>query len=65
MLMSRQARLQGLLVGSRAEQEDFVHAIDTIGLKPAIDSAYPLHAIADAFRHELSGRHFGKVCLQF
>ena len=40
-----------------------VRAIDAGGLKPVIDSRYPLEAIADAFRHQASGRHFGKICL--
>ncbi len=64
-LMAKQARLQGLIVGSRREQQDFVRAIDAIGLKPVIDRSFPLEGIADAFRYQQSGSHFGKICLEF
>lgn len=65
LLMSRQASLRGLVVGSRRDQMDFVRAIDATGIRPVIDSSFPLEKIADAFRHEESGRHFGKICLEF
>ncbi|HWX47684.1 MAG TPA: NAD(P)-dependent alcohol dehydrogenase [Roseomonas sp.] len=64
-LMAKQARLQGLIVGSRRHQQDFVRALDATGLRPVIDRSFPLEAIADAFRHEESGQHFGKICLEF
>lgn len=65
LLMARQARLKGLIVGSRREQIDMVRAIDAIGLTPVIDRCFALDAIADAFRHQESGRHFGKICLEY
>jgi NADPH:quinone reductase-like Zn-dependent oxidoreductase len=64
-LMARQARLQGLIVGSRREQEDMVRAIDATGFRPVIDRSFALDGIADAFRHQESGAHFGKICLEF
>lgn len=63
-LMARQARLQGLIVGSRADQQDMIKAIEVIGLQPIIDRSFALAEIADAFRHEEAGRHFGKICLE-
>ena len=65
LLMARQARLQGLIVGSRRHQTEFVAAIDKMGLKPVIDRTFPLEQIADAFGYEESGAHFGKICLAF
>ncbi len=62
-LMRRHQKLQGLIVGSRKHQIDMIRAIDANGIKPVIDSTYPLDGIADAFRHQASGKHFGKVCL--
>ncbi|WP_374309493.1 NAD(P)-dependent alcohol dehydrogenase [Methylocella sp.] len=59
----RQLRLQGVLVGSRRHQLDMVKAIDANGLKPVIDSHFPLEEIVAAFRHQESNRHFGKICL--
>ncbi|MGY2048379.1 zinc-dependent alcohol dehydrogenase family protein [Methylobacterium sp. JK268] len=62
-LMAKQARLQGLIVGSRRHQQDFVRAIEATGLRPVIDRRFPLDALAEAFRHEESGAHLGKICI--
>ncbi|WP_355659655.1 zinc-dependent alcohol dehydrogenase family protein [Halomonas salifodinae] len=62
-LMAKQARLQGLIVGSRAQQQEMVRGIEAIGVRPVIDSTFELDEIAGAFRHEEAGRHFGKICL--
>ena len=63
-LMAKQARLQGLIVGSHAHQLDFVRGIEATGIRPVIDSSFPLAALADAFRHEASGKHFGKIVVE-
>lgn len=63
LLMRKQARLHGLIVGNRRQQQDYVRALEATGIRPVIDSAFPLEKIAEAFRHEESGRHFGKICL--
>ncbi|MGE7204635.1 zinc-dependent alcohol dehydrogenase family protein [Sphingomonas sp. NPDC019816] len=60
-LMAKQARLQGLIVGSRRMQQDFVRALDTADLRPVIDRTFPLEGLADAFRHQEGGDHFGKI----
>jgi len=65
LLMTRQARLQGLIVGSRREQNEFVRAINVIGLRPVIDRSFGLADIAHAFRLQEEGRHFGKISLDF
>ncbi|WP_043528183.1 zinc-dependent alcohol dehydrogenase family protein [Litchfieldella xinjiangensis] len=64
-LMAKQARLQGLIVGSRTHQQEMVRGLESTGLRPVIDSTFGLDEIADAFRHEEAGRHFGKICLEF
>lgn len=64
-LMAKQARLQGLIVGSRREQQDFVRALEATDLRPLIDRSFPLEEIAEAFHYEESGAHFGKICLEF
>lgn len=64
-LMRKQARLHGLIVGNRAQQQDYVRALEATGIRPVIDRSFPLDEIADAFRHEESGRHFGKICLEW
>ncbi len=64
-LMAKQARLHGLLVGSRKHQIDFIRALDATNIKPVIDRRFGLDQIADAFRFEAGGHHFGKICLEF
>lgn len=64
-LMVKQVRLQGLIVGSRREQTDLVRAIDATGFKPIIDRSFGLGELAEAFRYQASGGHFGKICLEF
>ena len=63
ILMRKQARLHGLIVGNRIQQQDYVRALETTGIRPVIDSVFALEKIAEAFRHEESGKHFGKICL--
>ena len=63
--MLKQARLQGVIVGSRREQRDMVRAVDASGLRPVVDRTYPLGELAAAFRHQEQGAHFGKICLEF
>lgn len=65
LLMAKQARLQGLIVGSRQEQEDFVRALDANGVRPVIDRTFALAELADAFRHQESGNHFGKIAVRW
>ena len=64
-LMAKQARLQGLIVGSRAQQQEMIRAIEANDMRPVIDRSFSLDEIADAFRYEESGKHFGKICLEF
>ena len=64
-MMAKQARLQGLIVGSRAHQLDMVRALEATGLTPVIDRSFPLEQIADAFRLQEAGGHFGKIVLEF
>jgi NADPH:quinone reductase-like Zn-dependent oxidoreductase len=64
-LMLRQARLQGLVVGSRRHQIDFVRALEAMNVRPVIDRSFHLHALADAFQHEASAEHFGKIVVEF
>ena len=62
-IMMKQIRLEGITVGTRREQQDMVKAIEASGIRPVIDSHFPLAELAAAFRHQESGRHFGKICV--
>ncbi len=63
LLMAKNLRVQGLTVGSRQQQLDMIDAINITGIKPVIDRHFDMAAIADAFRHQESGAHFGKIVL--
>jgi NADPH:quinone reductase-like Zn-dependent oxidoreductase len=63
LLMAKQQCLQGLIVGSRRHQIDFVRALEASDFRPVIDKSFPLADLAEAFRYEESGRHFGKICV--
>jgi NADPH:quinone reductase-like Zn-dependent oxidoreductase len=63
LMMMKQIRLQGLTVGSRQQQLDMIRAIEATGIKPVIDTSFPLEKLADAFRYQETGRHFGKICI--
>jgi len=60
-LIGPMVKVQGIAVGSRARFEAMNRAIGQHGLRPVIDSTFPLERGADAFRHLQSGQHFGKV----
>ena len=62
-LMRKHQRLQGLIVGSRKHQQDFVRALDGLALRPVLDRVFPMAEAAEAFRYEKDGRHFGKIGL--
>ncbi|MBL4638390.1 MAG: NAD(P)-dependent alcohol dehydrogenase [Proteobacteria bacterium] len=61
----QQVRLQGVLVGSRSQQEEMIKAIDVNQMKPVIDKVFSLDDMVDAFEYQETNRHFGKICLEF
>ncbi|MEH3144560.1 MAG: NAD(P)-dependent alcohol dehydrogenase [Methylobacterium frigidaeris] len=63
VLMARQARLQGLIVGSRRQQQDFVAALGLSSLRPVIDRTFGFEELAAAFRYQEEAAHFGKICV--
>ena len=63
MLMRRQQKLHGLIVGNRRQQQDFVRALEATGVRPVIDRSFALAEIAEAFAYEQSAGHFGKIGL--
>lgn len=62
--MSKSVAVRGITVGSREDQDDMIAAIEANGIKPVIDSTFPLDDIAGAFAHQRSQKHFGKICLE-
>ena len=65
LLMRKQIKLTGIIVGSRLHQQDFVKALETMKFEPVIDKSFKLEELADAFRYEESGQHFGKIVVEY
>jgi NADPH:quinone reductase-like Zn-dependent oxidoreductase len=63
IVLTRQLRLKGLVVGNRRWQMDMIRAIEATGLRPVIDRHFPLEQMVEAFRYQESNQHFGKICL--
>ena len=42
-----------------------IYGLVMLPLRPVIDSNYPLAQIAEAFAHQVSAQHFGKICLRW
>jgi NADPH:quinone reductase-like Zn-dependent oxidoreductase len=65
LLMIRQQKLHGFIVGSRQHQIEMVRALEATGIKPVIDKSFALKDIAAAIRLQQAGGHFGKIVLEF
>ncbi|MGR8918171.1 MAG: zinc-dependent alcohol dehydrogenase family protein [Gammaproteobacteria bacterium] len=62
-MMWKNVTVSGVTVGSAEDQRNMVAALEATGIRPVIDSSFALADIADAFRHQASQQHFGKICL--
>ena len=62
-LLFKNARIQGILVGSREMFEAMNRAMAVNNVHPVIDRVFPFDHAPDAYRHLESGAHFGKVCI--
>jgi NADPH:quinone reductase-like Zn-dependent oxidoreductase len=56
--------LQGVLVGSRTQQERMITYINKTKLFPIIDRVFELEDIVSAFQYQETNQHFGKICLK-
>lgn len=65
LLMAKQARLQGLVVGSRRQQQEYIAALEQNDIRPVIDQSFPMEQLADAFLLQESGGHFGKIVVEW
>ncbi len=64
VLFSKNLTVRGLTVGSRTMQQDMIAAIEANGIRPVISDTFALENLADAFRHQESGGHFGKIAVE-
>ncbi|WP_246644933.1 zinc-binding dehydrogenase [Rhizobium laguerreae] len=64
-LMRKQIHLQGLVVGSRRDQQNYIAALEATGVRPVIDRTFAFGELPEAFANRLSGEHFGKICVEW
>lgn len=64
-LFFKHLRLKGIAVDCRLSQEAMIRAIDVAGFKPVIDRSFGFDELADAFRYQETGKHFGKIVLEW
>lgn len=64
LLTQKELRVQGITVGSRRHQLDFIAAVEATGIKPVLDLGFALADLGDAFRYQESGTHFGKITVE-
>ncbi|MEI9988697.1 MAG: NAD(P)-dependent alcohol dehydrogenase [Rhizomicrobium sp.] len=63
-LMLRGASLHGIFVGNRVMFEDMLAAMTVNAIKPIIDKTYAFEDAAEAYKHQMEAKHFGKVVIR-
>ena len=64
-LFFKYIKMEGIAVGNRSMQNAMLDAIEATGIKPIIDKSFGFDQLADAFRYQESGKHFGKIVLEW
>lgn len=57
--------MKGIAVGNRVMQEEMIKMIEINNIKPDIDRSFGFEELADAFKYQESGRHFGKIVVEW
>ena len=55
---------KGIIVGRREQQQEMVKALNRFDWVPVIDRTFSVDQMAEAFKYQESGQHFGKICIQ-
>ena len=64
-VISTNARLQGVSVGSREMFEAMTRAIERHRIEPVVDKVFPWQKAREALETMERGKHFGKIVLEF
>ena len=57
--------IRGIYVGSRAQMEDMVRAIEANDIKPVVDEkVFTLEQLPEAYEYMDGKKHFGKICVR-
>lgn len=64
-LFFKQISVKGLAVGSAEMQKNMVASINVHKWKPIIDKSFNFEDLGKAFEYQASGKHFGKIILEY
>lgn len=62
-LLHGNRQMSGITAGSREDQEAMVAGIERTGIRPVIDSIFPLESLREAFEYFKRRQHVGKIAL--
>lgn len=65
LILEHKARIHGVTVGHREDMLAMARAIETHGIKPAIDRSYAFEDARAAYEDLPRGAHFGKLVVDF
>ena len=57
-------KMSGIAVGSREMQKDLVAFLEEHKIKPMVSKVFAFDELAEAFRYQESGQHFGKIVVE-
>lgn len=63
-ILMQHVRMQGVLVGSREDQQGLSRSFASQGTKPILDRVFDFGDAVPAFEHMASGKHFGKIVVK-
>jgi NADPH:quinone reductase-like Zn-dependent oxidoreductase len=58
-------KMTGFAVGSKKMQEDMIALLEAKDVHPVIDRSFAFGELKQAFEHQASGSHFGKITLTY
>ena len=64
-LFFKQLTLKGIAVDSKASQEAMIKFINQSDFRPIIHRSFAFDQLADAFRYQETGKHFGKIVVEW
>ncbi len=64
LILYRQARVQGMYVGSRTQFEEMNRALEQNRIQPVIDQIYSFKDLPPALARMQAGEHFGKIVVR-
>lgn len=64
-IMQKSLSILGIQIGSRSSFETMNKAIEVNNIKPIVDKTFNINQLAEALTYFETGKHFGKVALNF